>query len=98
MAVYASYQATEKLSIHGRGEYTTGDVLYVRPDGDNEKILSLTGTLQYDLWANVITRAEFRWDKATEPQFGGRSPWTGGTGAPDKENAFTAMLNIAYLF
>jgi hypothetical protein len=25
-------------------------------------MLSLTGTVQYDLWENVLTRAEVRWD------------------------------------
>ncbi|MSU57390.1 MAG: hypothetical protein EXS35_04290 [Pedosphaera sp.] len=54
--VYASFQATEKLSLHARGEYGEFDNL--------ASGYSLTGTLQYDLWANVISRLELRWDEA----------------------------------
>ena len=59
--VYASYQATEKLSFHARGELLT--VLdAVEPNAENTQIWSLTGTVQYDLWKNVISRLEARWD------------------------------------
>ncbi len=58
MGVYASYQASEKLSLHGRGEYGQVNI------ADDGTILSLTGTVQYDLWKNVISRLELRWDQA----------------------------------
>lgn len=73
IGLYASYQATEKLSLHARAEY--GDNKYqindTYYDGGNvqdqetghEKILSLTGTIQYDLWQNVVSRLEVRWDQ-----------------------------------
>lgn len=57
LAGYLSYQATEKLSLHGRIEY--GELEFGGLDGE---VLSLTGTLQYDLWANVVSRLEVRWD------------------------------------
>ena len=67
VGLYASYQATEKLSLHARAEY--GDLMYssklgggAKDEGD-EYMTSLTGTLQYDLWKNVISRLEIRWDQ-----------------------------------
>ena len=65
---YGSFQATEKLSLHGRVEYGTGKLF--TPGGDIEG-LSFTGTLQYDLWANVISRLEFRWDEFDLDSLGG---------------------------
>ena len=61
VALYASYQATEKLSIHGRGEYFWEKSDFGPISGPNE-VLAFTGTLQYDLWKNVLSRLEFRWD------------------------------------
>jgi opacity protein-like surface antigen len=64
--VYATVQATDKLSFNLRGEYfdLEGADTYVQPnyaitDGRGEEV---TATLQYNLWANVISRVEFRWD------------------------------------
>jgi hypothetical protein len=69
IAGYASYQATEKLSFHARGEYFQS-----QPDDGGTKILALTGTVQYDLWKNVISRLEVRWDHSCNgsDQFGGQ--------------------------
>jgi len=57
IAGYASFQATEKLSLHGRIEY--GELDFGGLDGD---VTSLTATVQYDLWANVVSRLEVRLD------------------------------------
>src|SRR5581483_5636808 len=68
LAGYASFQATEKLSFHGRFEYATGDIdqgfggLGLGNFGRNNAIYAATATAQYDLWKNVISRLEFRWD------------------------------------
>jgi hypothetical protein len=99
-ALYASYQATEKLSLHARGEYGSGDLLYAQANGENGQVWAGTLTAQYELWANVITRAEVRWDQANSNQFGGRAPWAGGNGTTDasKSNDFMAAIQIAYLF
>ena len=60
--LYASFQATEKLSLHGRGEFGN-----IKITGDNDKVLAgITATAQYDLWANVISRLELRWDQNYE--------------------------------
>jgi hypothetical protein len=64
--LYASYKATEKLSIHARGEYAHGEVISLTSNFDAADIWSGTLTLQYDLWANVLTRLEFRYDNVQD--------------------------------
>ena len=56
VALYASFQATEKLSLHARGEYASSDIpVRVAPDGSlvpllgAKKVIEATGTIQYDL-------------------------------------------------
>jgi len=85
VAAYATFQATEKLSFSGRGEYL--DVV-----GGGAHIIEFTGTAQYDLWKNVITRAEFRWDHGDNGRF------FGGTGAPDRKNAYLLAAQVIYKF
>jgi hypothetical protein len=86
LAGYGSYQATEKLSFHGRLEYLNGEA-----EPDDLELFALTGTVQYDLWENVISRLEIRWDHCidapgTTDIFGGRILTGGGdvsaTGEP----------------
>ncbi len=106
---YASWQATEKLSFHARAEYLrdTTPVLFGEylddPTDPNsgipgtlpEKILSLTGTIQYDLWKNVISRLELRWDHSLSgiDAFGGNVE-----GQPDLKNAWMLAANVIYKF
>src|ERR1043166_789423 len=68
-AEYVSYQATDKLSLHLRGEYLKDrgvqkfflDPTLTFPTNPDET-LGVTATAQYDLWKNVISRLELRWD------------------------------------
>jgi hypothetical protein len=68
--VYATYKVTDKLSLNGRAEYVYGeDVVKHSPDYPGGGTFSadgyeLTGTVEYDLWANVMSRLELRWDHA----------------------------------
>jgi hypothetical protein len=91
-AVYASFQATEKLSLHTRAEYAKGAITASAP---TDKILALTGTLQYDLWQNVISRLEVRWDHSadSQKQFGGST-----AGTPAKKNEYLVAANLIYKF
>jgi hypothetical protein len=57
VGLYASYQATPKLSFHARAEFG-----WLSLGGNDSDTISLTGTVQYDLWQNVISRVEIRWD------------------------------------
>ncbi|HTL56427.1 MAG TPA: outer membrane beta-barrel protein [Candidatus Limnocylindrales bacterium] len=94
LAGYASFQATEKLSLHGRFEYVSGDV--DKPVNTGNGIFAATATAQYDLWKNVISRVEFRWDHVEHGRaFGGVDSVTGG---PNRENAFLLAANLIYKF
>jgi hypothetical protein len=61
VALYASYQLNEKWSFHARGEYFWQSRVNGFLSGPTA-VLALTGTVQYDLWKNVISRLEVRWD------------------------------------
>lgn len=108
VAVYGSYKLTDKLTLNGRAEYANGPglaaLLYAddgeKPSGTGaefNKVFALTGTLQYDLWANVISRLELRWDHAadTTTPFGGE-PTPGGLA--DKKNEVMLAANVIYKF
>lgn len=105
-AAYASFQATEKLSFHARGEYlkdrgaqkffafySEDDDLWLPTNPD--EVFSLTATAQYDLWANLISRLELRWDTAVGDQrtYGGSEYGTG-----DEKNAWMVAANLIYRF
>ncbi len=109
-SLYASFKATEKLSFHARGEYAKGlqnlssrtipgDPLLGTPDvsvpGGPRKVFALTGTLDYALWQNVVSRLEVRWDHAADGSrpFGGTTP---GFGA--KANDIMVAANVIYKF
>jgi len=53
--VYATYQATEKLSLNARGEYFAQSKI-VTGIGSPSQALEGTLTAQYDLWKNVLSR------------------------------------------
>jgi hypothetical protein len=97
--LYASWQATEKLSLHGRAEYFTATpkVETFSPVfglGLGKEMMALTGTIQYDLWNNVISRLEVRWDHTLDDfnAFGGTA------GAPNRGNWYTIAANVIYKF
>jgi hypothetical protein len=85
MAIYASLQATEKLSVHGRAEYVVAE----SSDSTRNDGFELTGTVQYDLWQNVISRAEIRWDHSDTDAFGDNG---------DLKNEVMVAANIIYKF
>ncbi len=67
LGLYATYKATDKLSFNGRAEYIHGqynedDYGYYGYNYSSEG-MELTGTMEYDLWANVVSRLEIRWDR-----------------------------------
>lgn len=97
LAGYLTWQATEKLKINGRVDYAWGSDTsygYTSVDGKNE-LISFTGTLDYALWKNVISRAEIRWDHCLtdDKPFGGKV-----AGVPSDENAVSLAVNFIYQF
>src|SRR6266850_2158707 len=102
VAGYASFQATEKLSLHLRGEYlrdrpVDGQKFFIDSAGNStnpDRAMALTATVQYDLWKNVISRLEFRWDHSLS----GQKTW-GGTGdEPSRLNEWLLAANVIYKF
>jgi hypothetical protein len=96
---YASYKLTDKLTLSGRGEYADGEGLEAASGSGMDEVLALTGTLQYDLWANVISRLEFRWDHSAKggDAFGGAGA-AGSPSLPDKKNDVLVAANLIYKF
>jgi len=111
IGAYASFQATEKLSLHLRGEYLrdrgeqkffttvvrddTGAIVGSAATNPDEAMAS-TVTAQYDLWKNVISRLELRWDHALN----GEKTWgnVDADGNGSRRNEFMAALNVIYKF
>jgi hypothetical protein len=103
-AAYATVQVTDKLSINGRAEYLSDAStllgLYagnVYPSFASEvHAEEVTITAQYNLWANVISRVEFRWDHVE-----GGTPFganNGVTGDPNQANSYLIAANFIYQF
>jgi Putative beta-barrel porin-2, OmpL-like. bbp2 len=99
VALYTSFQATEKLSLHARAEYAWIDngIAPTSPSTASkaDNVYALTGTVQYDLWKNVLSRVEIRWDHANTGVFGqGATPATVG----DKKDSVLLAANLIYKF
>ncbi|MGO8839176.1 MAG: outer membrane beta-barrel protein [Limisphaerales bacterium] len=100
LAGYVNFQATPKLSLNGRAEWAKNYLSTVAgftslPSEQNA--VALTGTVQYNLWANVLTRVEFRWDHASHDIYGGNL--NGSTASQSYvENAIMVALQAVYQF
>jgi hypothetical protein len=95
VSVYGSYAATEKLSLHLRGELATSVANLwpgLAPGADHNQFWALTGTVQYHLWQNVLTRAEVRWDHADEGTY-----FTSNSGV-NRRNSVLLAANVIYRF
>jgi hypothetical protein len=94
VAVYASY-GMDKWKFNLRADYTQAtdgtyySALAQNGVSDRNELGSITGTLDYNLWENVLTRLELRYDRALS----GDKPF----GDAD-EQAFTVALNAVYKF
>jgi len=88
-AFYTGYQITEKLKANNRFEYASSGYGAFLPGRTEDKIIGETFTLDYALWSNVLTRGEFRWDRAVD---GGASPFNG------QKNDLSLTASIVYKF
>lgn len=97
-SIYISLAATDKLSFHNRFEYakSNGDGLTgstwtsTSNAAGNEEFIGETFTIQYDLFDNVLTRLEARWDHALEG-----TPYGADL---NNDNSFSLAANVVYLF
>ncbi len=65
-AGYVSFAATEKLKLNARAEYAQGSngTWYTTANpGEDNALGAITLTVDYSLWANVVTRGEIRYDR-----------------------------------
>jgi len=87
--------AAAGVAIVGAPFSVAGATVSAGTVGSNVELVGLTGTVDYKLWENVISRAEVRWDhNAGGGKFYGNPTSAGGL---DK-NAFTLALNVIYKF
>jgi hypothetical protein len=103
--VFSTFQATDKVSLNLRGEIV--DATQIGSDGypyspnplnsyyAGHYAGELTATVSYQIWANVLSRVEFRWDHVGGDAFGYSQD---GTGNPNKKNDFLLALNLIYQF
>ena len=90
--IYTTYQATDKLNFALRGEYVNAPDLSAEGQINNGPFQhgeEVTATVAYNMWANVLTRVEFRWDHSENetPVY-----------AAGYSNAFLVAANVAYKF
>lgn len=111
-ALYASFQPEgSKFGVHLRGEYAShtpgafGSAAGIGAGAQNvlfpSKVFALTGTVQYDLWKNVLSRLEARWDHdaTSGGSFGGTPATAGGVATlGTKKNNFMIVANLIYKF
>ena len=96
VGLYNTIKATDKLSFNSRFEYweiDAKDSSYVGGDGG----ISLTETVEYDLWANVISRLEFRYDHALRSVGGGNYVLPTGLDVTE-QTSYGLYANLIYKF
>jgi hypothetical protein len=90
--LYATYKATDKLSFNGRAEYAHSD--YNQSASNSSEFSSyesmndaeeITATVEYDLWVNVVSRVEARYDHDNSYR-----------GDGDHEDALGLYANVIY--
>jgi len=98
--LYGTYKATDKLSFDGRGEYVHGQLDGSEAGfgnfGYSSEAFELTGTMEYDMWANVMTRLEVRYD-----HFGSvNTPYAiyEGNDAVSRKDSVGFYANVIYKF
>jgi hypothetical protein len=95
VGLYATVKATDKLSFNARGEYVNGEDHYNRYyNTASDDGFELTGTVEYDLWVNVISRLELRWDHSSHAHM----DFTGSGDGLDHGTAVGFYANVIYKF
>ena len=88
LAGYLSYQMDAKSVFNARVDYVTVESTALPEDA---QFLSLTGTLARNMWDNVLTRLEVRWDHSLKSDFDSLVGDNNG-------DAVTVALNAVYQF
>jgi hypothetical protein len=87
LGAHLGYQANKKLQLHLRGEhFQDGSSLFSGESSDEQSDgQGVTVTAEYQLWENVLSRLEYRWDH-TEQRVN------------DRHNTQAWHLNLIYKF
>ncbi len=91
--LYNTIKASDKLSFNSRGEFWGIDN---KGGAGYDNGISLTETVEYDLWANVVSRLEFRYDHVTRSASGEYILPTGV--AVDRATSYGLYANLIYKF
>jgi len=97
-AFYASFSnlGIEKLKLNTRLEYLSlGNATFT---GDDPNVVTLTATLEYPLWANVLSRLEYRWDHDATGARSGPGQARSGVVGGGANNVHLLALNLVYKF
>lgn len=104
-AAYLSWAATEKLKVNLRADYVDDGSGAIFGAGfgpgasgvalAGAEVLSMTATIDYSLWENVISRLEYRWDHDMSAGQHFAGPIGAVTG---RNNANLIALNVIYKF
>jgi hypothetical protein len=101
VAGYSTYAFNDKLSLNLRAEHLSGTAALnggayfnTTPFGNNASD-EITATLQYNLWANVISRVEARWDHV---EHGDGYASTSSTGVGTESEAWLLAAQLIYTF
>lgn len=99
LAAYLSLKTCEKSSLNLRVEYNVaGTPALVGPPavaaGPATEFLATTLTMDYKLWANVVSRVEYRWDH----DLNGANGAATRVGSQGNNNSHSFVAQIAYKF
>jgi hypothetical protein len=109
-AGYSTYQVSEKLSLNGRAEYfyedATSDLFFDNDpfgyvDALDQKHVGgeeLTLDVQYNLWANVLSRVEARWDHVDGRAFDDENDFDESFTEGVHKNAYLLAAELVYQF
>ena len=90
LAAYLSLKTCEKSSLNLRAEYNVAGT----GAGNAGEFLATTLTLDYKLWANVVSRVEYRWDH----DLNGANGAAARAGSQGNNNNHSFVAQIAYKF
>lgn len=92
LAAYVSIKTCEKSTVNVRVEYDVAGTGV----GNAAEFLATTATLDYKLWANVVSRLEYRWDHDLNARKGAAT--TGTPAVASRNNGHSLIAQIAYKF
>ena len=96
--LYNTIKASDKLSFNSRAEYWEVDAKSGASLGSDGGI-ALTETVEYDLWANVVSRLEVRYDKVVNSDYYSEAGYILPTGVSiDKSSSVGIYANLVYKF